>query len=549
MCCFCVLGNVLYYLFTKWSIAIVQLRNYQKQDIDRILLSLKNNTNCLYVLPTGGGKTVVKSHTIIEFDKPTIVQAHRQELVMQISKALAVCGVKHDIIAPNNVIRRCIQTHIEIVGKNHYRPGSHITVAGVDTITRRDMSYLKYKIELFCTDEAHHLLPDNKWGKATGMFPKAVLFGVTATPARADGKNLDGCFDTLIEGPTMRELITDGYLTDYKIVCPTSDVNLLDLKSGKDGDFAKKELKKRMQQSHIVGDVVSSYLQFAKGKRGVTFATDIETGQKITDAYNKSGIPAQLVHAGTTDKDRDQAVKKLETGTLLQLVNVDIFGEGFDLPAIEVVTMARPTKSWPLYVQQFGRVLRLLEGKLHGLVIDHVGNFLRHGPPDKDYDHSLINPFGKNSKSKSEIPFRICNECLSGFMSYEKKCPYCGFYPTADKKSSTIEVVEGNLTELPAELLEAMRRKVETKNDLKIPYHASKELEHIIRGKHRKRKVLVSELQNLIDRWAGVNLNDGLSRQATYSKFYNLFGIDTLTCQSYSIGEIKSLMKEIENDF
>ena len=71
------------------------------------------------------------------------------------------------------------------------------------------------------------------------------------------------------------------------------------------------------------------------------------------------------------------------------MVNVDLFGEGFDLPAIGSVSFARPTQSFPLYAQQFGRSLRVLEGKDRAIVIDHVGNVIRHGLPDAYRAHTL----------------------------------------------------------------------------------------------------------------------------------------------------------------
>ena len=121
----------------------------------------------------------------------------------------------------------------------------------------------------------------------------------------------------------------------------------------------------------------------ASGTRlGVTFATDVETAGDIAAQYNAAGVPAAMVSADTPAAERNRLIGQFRNRDLLQLVNVDLFGEGFDVPAIEVVTMARPTKSYPVFAQQFGRALRPLPGKSHGIVIDHVNNVITHRLPD-----------------------------------------------------------------------------------------------------------------------------------------------------------------------
>ena len=209
------------------------------------------------------------------------------------------------------------------------------------------------------TDESHHLSisggpnvwegcklvkggTPNKWVKARLMFPNAKGLGVTATPLRADGQGLgrhaDGVFDVLTEGPTMRWLIDNGYLTDYKIFAPPSDLAEIPL-SKTTGDFnehamrditAKSSLVIPAEKAVHVGDVVKHYLRIAQGKLGITFVPSIKIAEEICKQFNESGVPAAVVSADTPDIERFEILERFERRELLQLINVDLFGTDRD---------------------------------------------------------------------------------------------------------------------------------------------------------------------------------------------------------------------------
>jgi superfamily II DNA or RNA helicase len=159
----------------------------------------------------------------------------------------------------------------------------------------------------------------------------------------------------------MRDLINLGFLTDYKIYGPRSDVDYSGVSISKTtGDYNPIQADRAVMKSQIVGDVVEHYLKLARGKIGVTFATSIKCCEEITSKFIEAGVPAATVSAKTPEVERAAILTKLANRQLLQVVNVDLFGEGFDLPAIEVVSMARKTLSYSLFCQQFGRALRIL---------------------------------------------------------------------------------------------------------------------------------------------------------------------------------------------
>lgn len=525
----------------------MQLRPYQAKAKQDIYAAWDQGfVNTLAVLPTGAGKTVLFSEIVKEHRGASCAIAHRQELVSQISLALARDKVRHRIIGPKSVVKLCVNLHMLELGASYYDPSSTCAVAGVDTLVRRgdELNGWLESVTLCVQDEAHHVLESNKWGTAFKMFPNAKGLGVTATPLRADGKGLgrhvDGLFDTMVEGPGMRDLIDMGFLTEYRVFAPPSDF----VRPGADaigatGDFGHVKLKAAVKKSHIVGDVATHYQRIAPGKLGVTFTDSVETATEIAAQFNAAGVPAAVVSAKTPDAERIAILRRFKNRELLQLVNVDLFGEGFDLPAIEVVSMARATESYALYVQQFGRALRLLDGKLFALIIDHVGNVERHGLPDARREWSLDRREKRGkSKASDAIPVRACPACTAVYERIYNACPFCGHIMTPAARSGP-EQVDGDLIELDPAALAAMRGEIE-----KVDMHPEA-YRHELAKKYTplvgqlagvKRHVATQEAQEAlrgsIAWWAGYQRAQGRSDSESYRRFYFKFGTDVLTAQT-----------------
>lgn len=536
--------------------------------------------NVLVKSPTGSGKTVILADIVRTVDKASAVIAHRSELVSQISLALAGEGVRHRIVGPDSLRRNCVSLHMDRLGRTAYDPAARVGVCGVDTLVNRDVKADAWfsQVGLWVQDEAHHVLKDNKWGTAAQMFPNAYGLGVTATPARADGKGLgahaDGLFDAIVQGPEMRELIDAGYLTDYRIFAPPSDVDYSEVSITASGDLSPAKLRAAVHASDkIVGDVVKHYLRIAKGKLGVTFAVDVESAKEIAAAFNAAGVPAEIVSAKTPDLLRAQILRRFERREVLQLVNVDLFGEGFDLPAIEVVSMVRKTESWPLFVQQFGRALRLMiskqlaaawgdftdqqrldhiagSGKPVALIIDHVGNVIRHGLPDAPRADSLDRRASRSSGPSDAIPLRTCanpntdgagTPCASVYERFRKTCPFCGFYPEPPARSAP-EFVDGDLFELDAKTLAAMRGQVAAIDGApRIPHGLPPLAVAGVRKQHAQRIEAQQDLRDQIALWAGWQAAQGFDDSQSYRRFFHAFGIDVLGAQALGRPDAEAL--------
>ena len=330
-------------------------RDYQ-EDLSRGIRTAwaAGNRNVVAVLPTGGGKSFVAAREVSDFQGMSCVIAHRAELVTQLSVALAREAVRHRVVGPTTLQRAITAVHMEEFNRSFVDPGARTAVASVDSLVGLDPKtpWLS-QIGLWVQDECHHVLADNKWGRACELFPNAYGLGITATPTRADGKGLgrhaDGVMDAMVVGPTMRELIERGFLTDYRVFAPPSDIDLSAVTTTDSGDFSPPKLREARRRSHITGDVVKHYLRIAPGKLGVTFEVDIDSATETAAAYRAAGVTAEVVSSKTPEALRRQVLRRFRSREVLQLVNVDLFGEGFDLPAIEVVSMARPTQSYSLY--------------------------------------------------------------------------------------------------------------------------------------------------------------------------------------------------------
>ena len=542
----------------------MELRDYQQEAVKSIYESWKKgNRNVCAQLVTGAGKTVIFSSIVSNFQQQhqnCAVIAHRNELVSQASCTLALWGIPHRIIGANSTIAQITRKHREKFGKSFVNPSATTAVVGVDTLVARHDSLVDWakQIHLWVIDEQHHLTKNNKWGKAVEMFVNAYGLGVTATPNRADGQGLsretDGYMDDIVKGPSMRSLIERGFLSDYEIVCPKSDLNVDDSPLSKNGDWSNQTLRKAAKKSKIVGDVVSNYIKYANGRQAIVFATDVETADEISQDFNANGIRAVSLNGNSQTAFREESINLFAKKKLQVLVNVDLFDEGFDVPSCDVCIMARPTASLGKYLQQIGRVLRPAPNKI-ALVIDHVSNVIRHGLPDVHREWSLDRrqKKAKLGKDPDEIELTVCKECLKPYEKFRTVCPYCGFEkPLPEPRERTIEMVEGDLVLLTREMLERMRRSTELESPGSIAARVSVVAGPIaakgVANRQAEKISAQSDLKESIAQWAAIERLKGYSDREIHKKFYLTTGSDVLSAldSSHSRQEFTDMSDRIK---
>lgn len=541
----------------------------------------------LMQLSTGGGKTVImgsfaRDHAAMPWDMrypAGCAIAHRSELVSQISQQLAREGVQHGLIASDKVIKGIVANHVEEFGRPFYNARAAWRVASVDTINKRDgLDGWGRSVGMLFIDEAHHVLRENKWGKAVDMFPNSRVLLPTATPIRADkkglGRDAHGIADALVEGPPMRWLIDNGYLTDYKVFCvPPSDLELDGVPLSASGDFSPERLREAVHKSKkIVGDVVDTYVKYARGKLGVTFAVDIEAAREITEAFNRAGVPAAVLTGEDSEDYRRATIRRFKNRELWQLVNVDLFGEGFDLPAIECVSFARPTASFALYSQMWGRALRLMisqilagawdsytaaqrlafiadSGKPFAFIFDHAGNFYRHmGPPDKPMDWTRGMSAGSKRKSAADdgIPMRVClnPKCAFPYERIYNVCPHCGTAAPPPAERGGPATVDGDITQIDPQLL-AMYRGEQSRIDGPAPNLSGAAHVAGIRN-HMNRQAAQHRLREVIAYW--YSSHGDADSSVNFRRFWFTFGVDAMQALTLGTADADAMRQRIIDD-
>jgi hypothetical protein len=355
----------------------------------------------------------------------------------------------------------------------------------------------------------------------------------------------------MVIGPYGRELIDQGYLTDYRIYAPESDLHRENLPiSETTGEFAPKALVEATRSSHITGDLVEQYLKIAPGKLGVTFTISVDLAVETAARYREAGVPAEAVSAETPELVRASILRRFANREIMQLVNVDLFGEGFDLPAIEVVSDGAATQSYAKYAQRFGRMGRPMTGKERGLFIDHVGNVVHHatrrGLPDSYQTWTLDRREKRSRATDGPSPVRSCPACSAVFERIYRQCPYCGHIATPAQRSAP-EHVDGDLLELDPAVLARLRASAEAlRATPAVPYGATAEIRGAIMKRHRDLTATQDFLCNQIALWAGWQQHLGRDDHESYRRFYREFGVDVATAQTLRTADARELSERIE---
>ncbi|EJR7030404.1 DEAD/DEAH box helicase [Listeria monocytogenes] len=275
---------------------------------------------------------------------------------------------------------------------------------------------------LIIIDESHHVLA-NSYKKIIHHFSKAKVVGFTATPVRINGGGLGDINDALIEKVNVKWLIENRFLASYKYYAPEI-VQTETLNVKQTGEFDMTGLDDQFNKKMVWGDVIKHYQKLANGEQAILYASSIYQSEKMAASFEQVGITAAHIDGKTPKAERDHIIQQFRNGEIKVLCNLDLIGEGFDVPDCSTVIMLRPTQSLSLYIQQSMRGMRYRPEKT-SIIIDHVGNVSRFGLPDMERTWTLEPKKGSNSK-KAEAPVKICPDCFMTVLSSNKQCEHCG---------------------------------------------------------------------------------------------------------------------------
>ena len=415
---------------------MIDLRGYQTEIVADVRQAYGHGFRApLLVAPTGSGKTVLFSYIAWQAatkGNRTLILVHRQELLAQTSRTLCRFEVEHGLIAPGADLTEDL-----------------VQVASVQTLVRR-LDRLAWTPTLIVVDEAHHTTAETGHGRILAHFDGSRVLGVTATPERLDGKGLGkaagGFFDTLVQGPTVRELVEARYLARPVVYAPKTELDLKGILT-KAGDFDKTALAELMDRPAIHGDATKHYRRYCAGAPSIAFCVSIAHAEHVAEAFRLAGYQAASIDGTLSDTDRRQRIEDLGAGRLNVLTSCDLIGEGVDVPIVGGAILLRPTQSLALCLQQIGRALRPADDKTQAIIIDAVGNVLRHGHPLEDRQWTLdAKPrrLRKAQDDEAEERVKVCPAC-DAIHPAAGTCPECGYqYP----QTRRVEQVDGELTEI-----------------------------------------------------------------------------------------------------
>lgn len=391
----------------------VQPRQYQLAAIERLrALIVAGVMRILFVLPTGGGKTVCFAYiaaSAIALGSRILIVAHRRELIDQAYAKLLAAGIPEREVG------------VIMAGDKRRRPGARIQVASIDTLRNRPLP----EADIVIVDEAHRALAEG-YKMLQRHYTKAVHLGFTATPQRGDQRGLREEYDEMVVAAPVSQLIADGFLAAPRGFSVPED-QLPDVRRVKTtaGDYNVKQLGDACNQGALVGNIVEHYEQRAEERRTVGFAVTVEHSKEIVRRFVQRGHKAEHLDGETPAEERRDILARLDAGDTRIVVNVGVLCEGWDQPSCKCLILARPTQSLSLCLQMAGRILRPWNG-VEPIILDHAGNLRMHGMPQWDQQWSLDAPQKRRRGANENDCAKMCPECFAVVALGVRICPECG---------------------------------------------------------------------------------------------------------------------------
>ena len=391
----------------------IKLFDYQEEMKERIEKALRLHQSVMVQMPTGTGKTVLLAEQVkseerrvknpdgeksekIKGKNPCVwIVVHRRELVEQIKETLA-----------KQLDSSLFPLHFSLPPDSSLFPFPSSLTPRVFSIQWLSRHYheLQEMPSLIIIDEAHHAVA-RTYKEVMDAYPEARKLGLTATPCRLNRKGFTDLFDVLLQSWSYNKFIADGWLSLYDYMSVKADS--LDqqmvfslTKRGADGDFSLREMSEKLDVRPSIERLCDTVMRYAPEKKGIVYAIDIKHAENIAEYYRERGLNAVAISSKTPAEERKSIIERFRNSNdslkntncqvldspIRILVNVDLFGEGFDCPDVEFIQLARPTLSLSKYLQQVGRGMRVYEGKRYCLILDNVGLYRLFGMPSDDRD-------------------------------------------------------------------------------------------------------------------------------------------------------------------
>lgn len=341
----------------------IALRPYQVEAADAVFKSIGEGvTRPAVVLPTGTGKTTVMAEVAARFvresGKRVVALAHTTEIVDQIAE---------------RIDRHMGRGNAGVVQAGRNGVGANVVAAMVQTARSESRLAQLTDVGMVIVDECHHAAANSYQTIMGGLgcFGSVPAVGFTATLSRGDDRNLADTWQAVAYTKSIKWAIREGYL------CPVrgkavvlDDLDLSGVKT-RAGDYNDAEL------GEVIGAqaeaIAEAWKTHASDRKTMVFVPNVESAHEVAEALEAKGAKAVVVIGTTPRAERERTYKLFRRGEYDTLVSVSVLTEGFDMPSVDCVLMARPTKLAHVYVQAAGRGLRPADGKTDCLILDVVG--------------------------------------------------------------------------------------------------------------------------------------------------------------------------------
>lgn len=408
----------------------MELRQYQIDVIEKARERVKlGDKRIMIQAPTGSGKTEVGIALIqsaIGKGSRVLFCCNRKTLIHQAVQRFEDSGIFPGVVQAENTRDETRQ----------------VLICSIQTLARRKHYP---KADLIVVDEAHGCTGES-YLRLFELWNNVLIIGLSATPfTRGLGKQYPWgkVFDSMVHAISIRQLILGGYLVDADIYAPSMP-DLAKIRVIR-GEYDQTELGEAVDKPKLIGDIVEQWQKIGQNRPTVCFATNIAHSKHIMESFLRSGISCEHIDCNTTQDDRDAILGRVKSGETTIVTNVSVLCEGWDFPALEVMILARPTKSLTRYLQMAGRILRPCEGKEIATIIDHSGAAIDLGHPCDDQEYELDDGSLKKKKKKKKYEKKpsICPKCH--FLSLENPCPKCG---TLKGVPNSVSFEDGDLVAL-----------------------------------------------------------------------------------------------------
>lgn len=387
---------------------MIELRQYQKDYLNKLLKILKSKNSCILTLPTGAGKTVMMTEWAAKMAKQgkrTLIIVDREELVFQTDENLqdvSIMKAGYDKL---------------------YKPEALIHIVMLQTAYSRQKVLMDLDFDYIFFDEVHQYYDGLIFKAITEAFPNAKVIGVSATPIDNKGYLLPG-FDECINDLQLQDLIDMGFLVKpnyYSLSNYSIDLSKIKITNG---DFNIEELDNMMINFERLDKIYSEWLKIAENRKTIAFCSSIKQAEATCNYFREKGVACACLHSKVNN--REEVLTALKIGAVKIVFNVGILVAGFNEPSVDCIMFLNPTKILRRYIQQAGRGLRLFEGKSDCLMLDFAGLTSIHG-----FCNDLR--FYIPAPPEAEYKYKECPECGNILPKHIKKCDVCGYEFTTEE--------------------------------------------------------------------------------------------------------------------